>query len=65
MLERGILIQRLRKPNKNGHNPFAFGCTGNGGFSEEGYNYITKLCEFDYMGASEFEWGQFQKLLIK
>lgn len=59
------LIQRLEKPHKTDHpwmkengNPFAFGGgLLRGGLSKEGFALIRDLWEFDYMGASEFEWG--------
>lgn len=61
------LIQRVQKPLqlKNPHpvfgdNPNIF-CFGgglvNGGLSKEAAQMLNKLWRWDYMGASEFEWG--------
>ena len=58
------LIQRLQKPQPirlNGievDNPFFFGGgLKNGGLSNEAMNLLRGIFRFDYMGASEFEWG--------
>lgn len=58
------LIQRLERPFKSegplGDLSKAF-CFGgglkDGGLNKEAYALIDKLWRFDYMGASEFEWG--------
>lgn len=58
------LIQRLDRP-RTSDGPlgdisrcFAFGGgLKDGGMSKEAYALVAKLWRFDYMGASEFEWG--------
>lgn len=67
-MHRSWLIQRLQKPhkavgekaemlNKLGE-AFAFGGgLVNGGFRKEAMELIRPFISFDYMGASEFEWG--------
>ena len=61
---RPYLIQRLDKPYKSDgplgdiSRMFAFGGgLKDGGMSKEAYELVNKLWRFDYMGASEFEWG--------
>lgn len=53
--ERTRLIQRLNSPVEASSIPdsFSFG----EGFTDEAFALINKLCSFDYMGASEFEFG--------
>lgn len=56
------LIQRLNKPSTGGplgpDNPFSFGGgLKNGGMSDEAMQYLRNIFSFDYMGATEFEWG--------
>jgi len=56
------LIQRLNRPyadkDRGGTNPFSFGGgLVNGGMSKEARKFLASFWEFDYMGASEFEWG--------
>lgn len=75
-LERSYLIQRLSKPFPKapegsplallGDNPFAFGGgLRNGGLSDNAMDLIRDIFRFDYMGASEFEWGAVPKALQK
>ncbi|HJZ18842.1 MAG TPA: hypothetical protein VJ208_01950 [Candidatus Nanoarchaeia archaeon] len=62
-MEKTYLVQRLTKP-KGRINPFAFGGgLVKGGLSDEGANLISKIWDFDYMGASEFEWGAIPKTI--
>jgi len=62
-MERTYLVQRLKKPQEK-INPFNFGGgLENGGLSNEGAELINKIWSFDYMGASEFEWGAIPKAL--
>lgn len=60
------LVQRLKKAWESNPknkmsllaNVFSFGGgLVHGGFSKEAWEMITKLIRFDYMGASEYEWG--------
>lgn len=58
------LIQRLHKPyqfeinEQKVDNPFSFGGgLVNGGLSLEAMTIFRKICSFDYMGSTEFEWG--------
>jgi hypothetical protein len=58
------LIQRLEKPHEKRGNGldlgeiFSFGGgLVRGGMSKEAHALISKLWRWDYMGASEFEWG--------
>ena len=60
------LVQRLNHPRpswKNQEidikdNPFSFGGgLKNGGLSSDIMNSLRSICSFDYMGASEYEWG--------
>jgi hypothetical protein len=56
-MHRTRLIQRLNKP-LNRTNPFSFGGGyKNGGMSDQAMDLVKGLFSFDYMGASEFEWG--------
>jgi len=62
MEHKSIDIQRLTKPRlrdgKPVANPFSFGGGyANGGLSDEAMEVLGPLCQFDYMGASEFEHG--------
>ena len=69
-LDSTYLIQRLEKPwkKKDGTtviNPFSFGGgLVNGGLSKEALGAIKEIMAFDYMGASEFEWGAVPNALI-
>lgn len=55
------LVQRLCKPldaKQPAANVFSFGGgIVNGGISKEGMELLRGVFTFDYMGASEFEWG--------
>lgn len=51
------LIQRLREPSGNAI-AWAFPGTRTGGFSDKQIEILTPILTFDYMGASEFEWGE-------
>jgi len=75
-MNRTHLVQRLMRPYKTDGdsnmdkllkaNPFAFGGgLKNGGISEDGMEMIRNVFQFDYMGASEFEWGAVPKALAK
>lgn len=68
-MKRSWLVQRLRKPYRwkgegdpppvvklMGRLSFGGGRT-NGGLSDEAWEMLREVFEFDYMGASEFEWG--------
>lgn len=56
-MKRTYLIQRLCKPTHS-INPFSFGGgLRNGGLSKEAMTHLMGIFSFDYMGASEFEWG--------
>jgi hypothetical protein len=56
-MKRTRLIQRLNKPVKR-INPFSFGGGyKNGGMSDKAMDLVKVHFSFDYMGASEFEWG--------
>jgi hypothetical protein len=59
------LIQRLHAPSSKGFiNPFSFGGGyRNGGLSDEAMNLLVPIFSFDYMGASEFEFGELPKAL--
>lgn len=62
-MEKTYLVQRLTKP-RGGTNPFSFGGgLVNGGLSDEGAELISKVWDFDYMGAAEFELGAIPKTL--
>lgn len=58
-LKKSYLVQRLRKPRGGKfENVFSFGGgLKNGGLSEEAMELLTGAFSFDYMGASEYEWG--------
>lgn len=61
-------IQRLTKPfrhnDKFPDNPFSFGGgLKNGGLSEDAMTLLRPLFSFNYMGASEFEFGALPKAL--
>jgi hypothetical protein len=65
-MERSYLIQRLKPPFKGGasmNGVFSFGMVPGGGFNKEALNILSSVCEFDYMGASEFEWGAVPKAI--
>lgn len=53
-MNKTMLIQRLIKPR--GFNPFSFG-GGGGKFSKAAMEMLHPILSFDYMGASEYEWG--------
>jgi len=58
-MQRSWLVQRLKQPCKQPMgmiNPFSFG-GGSGGFGEEAQRILSTVCNFDYMGAAEFEDG--------
>jgi hypothetical protein len=59
------LVQRLSPSSKPvlGPNPFTFGCVRNGGFSDDAMQRLMHLCDFDYMGAAEYEFGSCPKAL--
>jgi hypothetical protein len=69
--KRSVDIQRLTKPlvRKDGEavaNPFAFGGgLRHGGLSEEAIELLAPIMGFDYMGASEFEFGALPKAMQK
>lgn len=59
------LIQRLQKPFEESNmltalsNSLSFGGgLVNGGFSKEAWELVHRICRFDYMGSSEYEWGE-------
>ena len=54
-MKRSWLIQRMKKPTGSFTN-FAFG-GGGSGFSEENAKGLSQICSWDYMGASEYEFG--------
>lgn len=62
-MKRSYLIQRLLKPLEGSQieNVFGVGFGGGlkyGGFTQQQYRMIVQnLCQFDYMGAAEFEHG--------
>lgn len=59
------LIQRLGRPQKFA-SPFSFGGgLHHGGLSDEAWEIISKLCNFEYMGAAEFEFGSLPKAFQK
>ena len=63
--KKSYLIQRLRKPHESCE-VFSFGGgLVNGGLSPDAMKLIRPLCSFDYMGASEFEWGAVPNALKK
>lgn len=64
------LVQRLEKPIQPAglfkDNPFSFGGGRlNGGLSKEAMSLLRGIFSFDYMGASEFEWGAVPEALQK
>ena len=64
IMKDSFLIQRLKKPV--GYNPHSFGggCK-NGGVNDEAMKEISEVFSFDYMGASEFEFGKLPKTLSR
>ena len=69
-MNKSYLIQRLTKPQpwkimgKKVDNPFTFGGgLINGGLSKEAMDLTRDIWSYDYMGASEFEWGAVPKAL--
>ena len=69
-MNKTILVQRLKKPFKTEAkglladlaNALSFGGgLVNGGLSKEAMTLLCKCFRFDYMGASEFEWGAVPK----
>lgn len=62
-MKESYLVQRLRKPYGR-DNPFSFGGgLHNGGLSDEAMDLLRGIFSFDYMGASEFEFGAVPKAL--
>lgn len=59
------LLQRLQKPWKEEASKMQLladslsfgGGLVRGGFTKEAMDMLRKVCRFDYMGSSEFEWG--------
>ena len=68
-MKKSWLIQRLKKPTKFTGlmgNPFSFGGgLRNGGFTKEAMDILKDILSFDYMGASEFEYGAAPEALSK
>lgn len=67
-MKRSWLIQRLTKPRdgfgRQVSEAFAFGGgLRNGGLSDDAMTLLRGIFAFDYMGASEFEWGAVPKAL--
>jgi len=68
---KSFLIQRLNKPlgntnwNKLIKSMVFGGGLVNGGLSQNAMKLLQKIFSFDYMGASEFEWGAIPKALKK
>jgi hypothetical protein len=69
---RPYLVQRMNLPYKGptdtpiqkmvAANPFSFGGgLLNGGFKKEAMEILHKIFSYDYMGSSEFEWGDVPK----
>jgi len=58
-LRHSYLIQRLRNPLPGGDaGIFTFGGgKHHGGISDDAWDILTKVFQFDYMGAAEFEFG--------
>lgn len=55
------LVQRLHPPYKKPTpNPFSFG-GGGSGLTQVAQNVLAEYCDFDYMGAAEYEDGIVQK----
>jgi len=75
-MQRSWLVQRLRAPFKGKAdtplgkiveaNPYAFGGgMRNGGLQDEAMDLIAPLCQFDYMGSAEFEYGDVPRAFEK
>lgn len=70
-MNRSWLVQRLEKPHGAFgvglvDNPFNFGGgLHNGGLSEDAMKMFRPIFSFDYMGATEFEWGAVPKAFLK
>ena len=71
-MKRSYLIQRLMAPRDGSSkidkalNCLAFGGgLKNGGLSDEAADMLRSIFRFDYMGASEFEWGAVPEALSK
>ncbi len=69
-MEKSYLIQRLKTPVDTNNilskivNAFSFGGgLTNGGMSKEAMDLLSPIFSFDYMGASEYEWGVVPKVL--
>jgi hypothetical protein len=63
MLKRSWLLQRLSKPVKNMNMiRLSFG-GGGSGFTSEAEEVLSQICDFEYMGASEYEFGAPSKCL--
>jgi len=60
-MERSWLIQRMQKPTGR-VNPFSFG-GGGSGFHPEVAKQLAEVCDWDYMGAAEYEFGAPAKAL--
>jgi len=58
-MKRSWLIQRMQKPTGN-VNPFSFG-GGGSGFAKEVADQLDEVCNWDYMGAAEYEFGSTAK----
>ena len=54
-MERSWLIQRMQKPTGR-VNPFSFG-GGGSGFHPDVADQLKDVCDWDYMGAAEYEFG--------
>jgi len=64
-MRRTLLVQRLVKPSEI-VNAFSFGGgLINGGLSDDAFDLMKGLWSFDYMGASEFEWGAVPAALME
>ena len=69
-MERSYLVQRLKRPFKHPNagllnGVFSFGMVEGGGFNKDALKILSTVCNFDYMGASEFEWGAVPKAFGK
>jgi len=60
-MRRSWLIQRMQKPTGT-TNPFSFG-GGGSGFAKETADQLKDVCNWDYMGAAEYEFGEPAKAL--
>jgi len=65
-MENSRLVQRLTKPKGHPPNPFTFGGGyKNGGLSDEAFDIIREIFDFEYMGAAEYEFGALPKAFQK